>query len=125
MNGGVVLSHCFTLNLLIMNNIQNRVRLIGHLGADPEILQLDNDRKGAKFSMATNDHYKIAQGERIENTQWHQVVAWGKLAELCEQLLEKGKKVAIEGKLVHRSYEKKDGEKRYVSEVHCDELLLL
>jgi single-strand DNA-binding protein len=75
--------------------------------------------------MATNDHYKNAQGERIENTQWHQVVAWGKLAELCDQLLEKGKKVAIEGKLVYRSYENKAGEKRYVSEVNCDELLLL
>ena len=100
-----------------MNKIQNRVTLIGHLGADPEMLPLENKRKRAKFSMATNDHYK--------NTQWHQVVAWGKLAALCEQYLEKGKKVAIEGKLVHLSYENKDGEKLYVSEVHCDELLLL
>ena len=119
------MGHCFTLNLYVINKIQNRVTLIGHLGADPEMLQLENKRKGAKFSMATNDHYKNVQGERVENTQWHQVVAWGKLAELCEQYLEKGKKVAIKGKLVHRTYENKEGEKRYVTEVHCDELLLL
>ena len=108
-----------------MNKIQNHVKLIGHLGSDPEIKTLDSGRKVANFRIATNGYYKNVKGERVEETQWHSIVLWGKLAEIAEEQLEKGKKVAVEGKLTHRSYEAKDGEKRYVTEIIGDELLML
>lgn len=108
-----------------MNALRNKVQLIGRLGQDPEIVNLDSGKKLAKFSVATNDSYKNAQGERVENTQWHNVVAWGKTAEIVENYVVKGKEIAIEGKLTHRSYDDKDGNKRYATEVVCNELLLL
>lgn len=108
-----------------MNALKNRVQLIGNLGNDPEIVNLDGGSKLAKFSIATSDSYKNAQGEKVEETQWHNIVAWGKTAEIVENYLTKGKQVAVEGKLVHRSYETKEGEKRYITEIVCDELLLL
>ncbi|MBT8188164.1 MAG: single-stranded DNA-binding protein [Croceitalea sp.] len=108
-----------------MNALKNKVQLIGHLGQDPEIVNLDNGNKVAKFSIATSDSYKNTQGEKVEDTQWHNVVAWGKTAEIVENYLNKGKQVAIEGKLTHRSYETKEGDKRYVTEVRCNELLML
>lgn len=108
-----------------MNKIQNRVKLIGHLGADPEIRSLESGRKVANFRIATNSTHTNEKGERKEDTQWHPIVAWGKLAEICEEHLTKGKKVAVEGKLVHRTYETKDGDKRYVTEILCDELMML
>jgi len=94
-----------------MNALRNSVQLIGNLGNDPEIVNLDNGSKLAKFSIATSDNYKNAQGEKVEDTQWHNVVAWGKTAEIVENYLTKGKQVALEGKLIHRSYETKEGEK--------------
>lgn len=108
-----------------MNALKNRVQLIGNLGNDPEIVNLDGRSKLAKFSIATSDSYKNAQGEKVEETQWHNIVAWGKTAEIVENYLTKGKQVAVEGKLVHRSYETKEGEKRYVTEIKCNELLML
>ena len=108
-----------------MNKIQNRVKLIGHLGADPEIRSLESGRKVANFRIATKSVYTNEKGERKEDTQWHPIVAWGKLTEISEEHLTKGKKVAIEGKLVHRTYEKKDGDNRYVTEILCDELMML
>jgi len=108
-----------------MNSLKNRVQLIGHLGGDPEIVQLKNNGKLAKFSLATNDYYKNNEGERVTQTQWHSVVAWGKTAELVETLLVKGAEVAVEGKLMHRDYEDKEGNKKYVTEVQVSELLLL
>lgn len=108
-----------------MNAIRNKVQLIGNLGKDPEVVQLENGGKLAKFSLATNESYKNNKGERITETQWHNVVAWGKLAEIVENYLTKGKEVAVEGKLTHRSYETKEGEKRYVTEVKCNELMML
>ena len=108
-----------------MNKIQNLVKLIGHLGADPEIRSLESGRKVANFRIATNSTYTNEKGERKEDTKWHPIVAWGKLAEICEEHLTKGKKVAVEGKLVHRTYEAKDGDKRYVTEILCDELMML
>ena len=108
-----------------MNALRNKVQLIGHLGQDPEIVNLDSGNKLAKFSIATNETYRNAKGEKVEDTQWHNVVAWGKTAEIVENYLGKGKEVAIEGKLIHRSYENKEGEKRYVTEVKCNELLML
>tara|TARA_B100001146_G_scaffold225031_1_gene245823 strand:+ start:37483 stop:37821 length:339 start_codon:yes stop_codon:yes gene_type:complete len=110
---------------MIMNALRNKVQLIGNLGNDPEIVTLDSGKKLAKFSMATNETYKNQQGERVTDTQWHNVVAWGKTADLVESYVTKGKEIAIEGKLTHRSYEDKEGVKRYSTEVVCNELLLL
>ena len=108
-----------------MNALRNKVQLIGHLGQDPEIINLDSGKKLAKFSIATNEIYKDAQGDKVTETQWHNVVAWGKTADIVEQYLVKGNEVAVEGKLTHRSYESKEGEKRYITEVRCNELLML
>ncbi len=108
-----------------MNALKNKVQLIGNLGQDPEIVTLDSGAKLAKFSLATNETYRNGKGEKVTETQWHNIVAWGKTAEIIENFLSKGREVAGEGKLVHRSYETKEGEKRYVSEVRCSELLML
>ncbi|MDT0295228.1 single-stranded DNA-binding protein [Mesonia ostreae] len=108
-----------------MNSLKNKVQLIGNLGNDPEIIALDSGKKLAKFSIATNETYKNAKGEKITDTQWHNIVAWGKVAEITENFLTKGNEVALEGKLTSRSYETKTGEKRYVTEVVCQELLML
>ncbi|TDQ32537.1 single-stranded DNA-binding protein [Zeaxanthinibacter enoshimensis] len=108
-----------------MNALRNKVQLIGNLGQDPEIVALDNGSKLAKFSVATNEIYRNGKGEKVTETQWHQVVAWGKTAEIVESYLHKGSEVAVEGKLMHRSYETKEGTKRYVTEVRCNELLML
>lgn len=108
-----------------MNSLKNKVQLIGNLGNDPEIVLMESGSKLAKFSLATNETYKNSEGEKVTDTQWHNIVAWGKTAEIAESYLEKGKEVMIEGKLVHRSYETKEGEKRYVTEVKCNELLML
>jgi single-strand DNA-binding protein len=108
-----------------MNALRNKVQLIGHLGANPEVKKLDGGKTIAKFSMATNESYKNQKGEKVEETQWHNIVAWGKTAELMEQLLAKGKEVMVEGKLTSRSYEDKEGNKRYITEVVAQEFLLL
>lgn len=108
-----------------MNSLRNRVQLIGNLGGAPEITNLDNGKKLAKFSVATNESYKNAKGELVRETYWHSIVAWGKIADIAEKYLVKGKEVALEGKLVSRSYEDKDGNKRYVTEIVCNGLLLL
>ncbi|MCF6212606.1 MAG: single-stranded DNA-binding protein [Flavobacteriaceae bacterium] len=108
-----------------MNTLRNKVQLIGNLGNAPEIITLDSGKKLAKFSIATNESYKNAQGEKVQDTQWHHVIAWNKTAEIVEKYLDKGKEVAIEGKLTTRSYDDKDGNKRYITEVVCNELLML
>ena len=108
-----------------MKALRNKVQLIGNLGQDPEIVNLDNGGKLAKFSVATNEIYKNSKGEKVTDTQWHNVVAWGKTAEIVENYLAKGNEVAVEGKLVHRSYENKEGEKRYITEIKCNELVML
>jgi len=108
-----------------MNALKNKVQLIGNLGQDPEVVNLDSGSKLAKFSIATNETYRNAKGEKVTDTQWHNVVVWGKLAEVVENFLHKGSEVAVEGKLIHRSYENKEGEKRFISEIKCNELLML
>lgn len=108
-----------------MNTLRNKVQLIGNLGNNPEIITLDSGKKLAKFSIATNESYKNAQGEKVQNTEWHNVVAWNKTAEIIEKYVEKGSEIAIEGKLTSRSYDDKEGNKRYITEVVCNELLLL
>ncbi|MBV7269583.1 single-stranded DNA-binding protein [Winogradskyella luteola] len=108
-----------------MSTLRNKVQLIGNVGNEPEITNLESGKKVAKFSIATNESYKDSKGEKVTNTQWHNIVAWGKIAEIVEKYVGKGKEVALEGKLTSRSYETKDGEKRYVTEVVIDEILLL
>ena len=108
-----------------MNAIKNRVQLIGNVGNDPEIKNLEGGKKLANLTIATNDSYKNDKGEKVEQTEWHKVVAWGKTAEIIEKYVTKGHQVAIEGKLSHRSYEDKNGEKRYVTEIVVSELLML
>jgi single-strand DNA-binding protein len=108
-----------------MNNLKNRVQLIGNLGKDPEVKHLDSGKTMARFSIATSETYRNAKGEKIIDTQWHNIVAWGKQAEIAEKFLEKGKEIALEGKLLHRSYEDKDGQMKYVTEVQVNELLMI
>jgi single-strand DNA-binding protein len=108
-----------------MSTLKNKVQLIGHVGNDPEIKSFDGGKKLAKLSIATNESYKNDKGEKVEETQWHNLIAWGKTAEIIEKYVVKGKEIAIEGKLTHKSYEDKNGEKRYVTEVVIDELLML
>ena len=107
-----------------MNSLRNKVQLIGNLGNDPEITTLESGKKLAKFSLATNESYKDASGQKVDNVQWHNLVAWNKTADIIEKYVTKGKEVAIEGKLTSRSYETKEGEKRYVTEVVVSELLM-
>jgi len=109
----------------MMNPLKNKVQLIGNLGKSPEVKTLDGGRKLAKFTLATNDSYRNAKGEKVEETQWHNLVAWGKIAEIVEKYLDKGKEVAIEGKLLNRSYTDKDGVKKYFTEIQVNELLML
>jgi len=108
-----------------MSTLRNKVQLIGNLGNDPEIINLESGKMLAKFTIATNESYKNSQGEKVTDTQWHNIVAWGKTAEIIEKYVTKGKEVAIEGKLTSRSYDTKEGEKRYITEVVCNELLML
>ena len=108
-----------------MNALKNRVQLIGRVGQDPEIVNLECGRKLAKFSIATNENYTNTKGEKVENTDWHRIVAWGKTADIIGQYVNKGKEIAVEGKLTTRSWEDKEGKKHYVTEVVCNELLML
>ncbi len=106
-----------------MNTLKNSVRLVGNLGMDPEVKTFDVNKKLAKVSIATNESYKNDKGEKITETQWHNLIMWGAQANLAEQYLKKGDEVAIEGKLSNKSYVDKDGNKRYVSEVVVNEFL--
>lgn len=108
-----------------MNTLRNKVQLIGNLGNDPEIINLESGKTLAKFAIATNESYTNNKGEKITDTQWHNVVAWGKTAQIIEKFVTKGKEVAIEGKLTSRSYDDKDGNKRFITEIVCNELLML
>ena len=108
-----------------MNSIKNKVTLIGNLGNAPEIKSLENNKKLARVSIATNEIYKNQKGERVTDTTWHNVIMWSPLAEIAEKLLKKGSEVAIEGKLINRTYTDKDGIKRYITEIQASELVLL
>jgi single-strand DNA-binding protein len=108
-----------------MYALKNKVQLIGNLGNAPEVKNTENGKKLARFSMATNETYRGRTGEKITETTWHNVVAWGKVADIAEKFLTKGKEVAIEGKLINRSYTDKDGIKRYVTEIQVNELLMI
>ncbi len=108
-----------------MNSVKNSITLIGNLGKDPETKTLDEDRTVTRFPMATNEKYRNKKGDLTESTQWHTIVAWGKMAENMGKLLKKGKGVAIRGRLVYSSYEDKDGITRYNSEIVAEDFALL
>lgn len=103
----------------------NKVILLGNLGKDPEVRRLDDGRGVANFSLATSETYKNKSGEKVTNTEWHNIVLWSPLADIAENYLKKGSQVYIEGKISNRSYEDKDGVKKYVSEVVGREITLL
>ncbi len=108
-----------------MYALKNKVQLIGNLGNAPEVRNTETGKKLVRFSVATNEHYKNANGEKITETQWHNLIAWGKVADIAEKFLLKGSEVAIEGKLINRNYTDKEGNKKYVTEIQVSELLLL
>lgn len=107
-----------------MTSLKNSVQLIGRLGNDPQIKNFESGKQMATFSLATNETYYNNKGEKVDDTQWHNIVAWGKKTKIIDDYLKKGSEIALEGKLVNRSYEK-DGEKRYVTEIIMNELLMI
>jgi single-strand DNA-binding protein len=107
-----------------MKSLRNSVTLIGHLGKDPEVKTFGASKK-ASFTIATTDTYKNQKGEKVQDTQWHNIVIWGKLATIAEKYLRKGQEVVVEGKLVHRVYENNGGEKRYITEVNVNDLVMV
>jgi single-strand DNA-binding protein len=111
--------------LEVMYALKNKVQLIGNLGGNPEVKNTENGKKLAKFTVATNENYRNAKGDRVTETQWHNVVAWGKVADIVEKYLLKGSEVALEGKIVYRNYTDKDGNKKYYTEIQVNELLML
>ncbi|MBL7924654.1 MAG: single-stranded DNA-binding protein [Bacteroidia bacterium] len=108
-----------------MNSLKNKVNLIGNLGFNPEVKMIDGGKKLAKVTIATNETYRNAKGERVTDTQWHNLVAFGKTAEVLERYTKVGSKIAVEGKLVSRSYTDKNGQKKYMTEVQVNEVLIL
>lgn len=107
------------------SSLKNSVRLIGNIGISPEIKNFGDDKKLAKFSVATTDTYKNANGDKVDNTQWHNIVVFGRLADIVEKYMQKGQQVALEGKLVSRSYTDKSGNKRYITEITANEIQML
>jgi single-strand DNA-binding protein len=108
-----------------MNALRNKVQLIGRLGQDPEIINFADGNKMAKFSMATDDSYKDKDGKKVERTDWHNIVIKGGLVKIVESYVNKGQEIAVEGKLTTRNWEDKEGNKRFITEVVCNELLLM
>lgn len=108
-----------------MNQAKNYVQLIGRLGQEPELITFDSGKSKISFSLATSDSYVNKEGEKVENTHWHNIMAWGKVAELMSQILKKGNQVLVQGKLEYRSYEDKKGETRYISEIVANSFMSL
>lgn len=108
-----------------MSTLRNKVQLIGHVGQDPEIKTFEGEKKLANLSIATNEVFKNEKGEKVEETQWHRITAWGKTADIIEKHVTKGKEIAVEGKLKYHSYDDKNGDKKYVTEIVISELVLL
>ena len=121
------LAKCFlTFKLfIIMNALKNKVQLIGNIGQNPEIKTFDSGNKMARLSLVTNEKKKNQSGELVNEATWHNLTVWGKTADIVEKFVEKGREIAIEGKLVNKSYTDKNGDKKYVTEIHVTELMLL
>jgi single-strand DNA-binding protein len=108
-----------------MNSLRNKVSLIGRVGAQPEVVKFDSGKTLVRFALATNERYKNKEGEWQEQTQWHNITAWGKTADLISKLAQKGQELVVEGKLVNNNYETKEGEKRYSTTIELNEFLIL
>ncbi|MBL0342029.1 MAG: single-stranded DNA-binding protein [Bacteroidetes bacterium] len=108
-----------------MNGLKNKVTLIGNLGMDPEIKDTDGGHKRAKVSLATNESFKNSKGEKVTETIWHNLIAWGKTAEFMGKYLQKGNEVVIEGKLINRNYTDTSGVKKYITEVQVNDFLVV
>ena len=106
-------------------NLRNKVTLIGNLGMDPELKDTDGGHKLAKVSLATNESFKNNKGEKVQETMWHNLVAWGKTAEFMGKYLQKGSEVVVEGKLINRNYTDKAGVKKYITEVQVNDLVIV
>lgn len=106
-----------------MHSLKNSVRLIGNLGREVELKEIPNGSKVARFTLATNDYYKNNKGELVKETQWHSIVSWGKTAIQMAKVLKTGSRVALQGKLIHRTYEDKEGNQKYTSEVKAYEFI--
>lgn len=117
--------HVADIKTQTMNALRNRVLLIGNLGQDPELISFDNGKKKVSMNLATNENYKNSKGEKVKETTWHNVVGWGKTAEIAAEYLKKGSEVAIEGKLTNRVYEDKEGNNKYITEVVVKDFLML
>lgn len=105
--------------------MRNKVQLIGNVGNTPEIITLESGKKLAKFSIATNESYKNNKGETIKETQWHNIIAWGKIVDIISKYVLKGSEIAMEGKLTYQNYTDKAGNKKYVTEIVLSDLVLL
>jgi single-strand DNA-binding protein len=108
-----------------MRNLRNRVQLIGNVGKEPDVRTFESGKTMASFSLATTETYLDQNGKKVNDTQWHQVIAWGKTANFVESYIDKGNRIAVDGKLVHRSYNDKDGATKYITEVVVNEIMLL
>jgi single-strand DNA-binding protein len=108
-----------------MNSLKNRVTLIGNLGQDPETKTTETGKKVTHFTLATKDGYKNADGQKVSETTWHNIVAWNGLADIAGKYLKKGKEVAVEGRIVYRNYEDKKGATKYITEIVLNDLILL
>lgn len=106
-------------------SLRNRVTLIGRTGKEVEIHTFESGAKRASLSLATSDYYINQNGEKVEETQWHNLVAFGKVIDILEKYVPKGKEIAVEGKIMYRNYEDKDGIKRQITEIRIEEILLL
>lgn len=103
----------------------NKVQLIGRLGKDPEVQKFEGDNMVVRFPLATNENYKDKMGNPVETTDWHNIVAWNKLGQIAENYIRKGSIIYLEGKIRNRSYDDKDGNKRYVTEIVADNIIML
>jgi single-strand DNA-binding protein len=108
-----------------MSTLSNNVRLIGHLGEEPKVKKLESGKRVASFSIATNEVYRDIKGTKRSEATWHRLIAWDKQADVVEKYLKKGSEIAIDGKITNRSYEDKNGEKHYITEIVVNSLLML
>ncbi len=113
------------LKIIIMNSLKNKAILIGNLGQDPETKTTESGKKVTNFTLATEDGFKNSDGQRVSETTWHNIVAWNGLAEIAGKYLKKGRQVAVEGRIVYRSYEDKMGVKKYMTEIVLNDLIML
>jgi single-strand DNA-binding protein len=107
-----------------MYTLVNKVQLIGHLGGDPDVKTTSTGKKWARIKLATNEDYRDENGVKVNKTQWHSLIAWGKVADVAEKFLQKGSEIAIEGKLINSSYTDKQGVKKYSTEVQVNEIMM-